>query len=217
MGPPPPPMFLMPNAPMAPVNILPHYLKPKKKYDSNGPMKKANWKAIIPQKLSEKAFWSKCQEDKWASDDILSGLAARFSSKPVKKAEKDSVDKATTIKKNVVDLRVLDGKTAHNMLLLLGGQLKQLSYEQIKECILRCDTTILNSNLIQQLIQLLPPPDQLKKLVDIRKSGDELSSKLADSKIITEIYLIICIFCTYILIHTHLFDFRCREICSHDG
>lgn len=178
MGPPPPPMFRMPNAPFAPpAIILPHYLKPKKKYDANGPMKKANWKAIIPQKLSEKAFWSKCQEDKLASDDIFAGLAARFSSKPVKKMEKDAVDKANTTKKNVVDLRVLDGKTAHNMLLLLGGQLKQLTYEQIKECILRCDTSILNSNLIQQLIQLLPPPDQLKRLVDIRKSGDELAGK----------------------------------------
>lgn len=178
MGPPPPPMFQMPNAPIVPVVTLPHYLKPKKKYDASGPMKKANWKAIVPMKLSEKAFWSKCQEDKLASDDIFAGLAARFSSKPAKKAEKDAVDKASTIKKNVVDLRVLDGKTAHNMLLLLGGQLKQFTYEQIKECILRCDTTVLNSNLIQQLIQLLPPPDQLKRLVDIRKSGEELSGKL---------------------------------------
>lgn len=59
MVPPPPPLFQMPNAPPLQLNTLPHYLKPKKKFDSDGPMKRANWKAIIPQKLSEKAFWVK--------------------------------------------------------------------------------------------------------------------------------------------------------------
>lgn len=61
MAPPPPPMFRMPNAPPLQTNTLPHYLKPKKKFDTDGPMKRANWKAIIPQKLSEKAFWVQYQ------------------------------------------------------------------------------------------------------------------------------------------------------------
>lgn len=174
-APPPPPMFRMPNAPMPQANTLPHYLKPKKKFDVDGPMKRANWKAIIPQKLSEKSFWAKCQEDKLASEDILSGLASRFSSKPIKKVDKDSVDKPNNTKKNVIDLRVLDGKSAQNILILLGGSLKHLSHDQIKLCILRCDTSILNSNIIQQLIQYLPPPDQLKKLQEIKNTGDELS------------------------------------------
>lgn len=173
MGPPPPPMLRMPNA-LPPPNILPHYLKPKKKFDVDGPMKRANWKAIIPQKLSEKAFWVKCQEDKLASEDIFAGLAAKFSSKPIKKPEKDLVDKPSNAKKNV-DLRVIDGKSAQNILILLGGSLKHWSHDQIKQCILRCDTTVLNSNIIQQLIQYLPPPDQLKRLQEIKNTGDELS------------------------------------------
>lgn len=176
MGPPPPPMLGMPNsANLQLANPLPHYLKPKKKFDAEGPMKRANWKAIIPQKLSEKAFWVKCQEDRFASEDIFAGLAAKFSSKPIKKSDKDIVDKPNNAKKNVVDLRVLDGKSAQNILILLGGSLKHLSHDQIKQSILRCDTSVLNSNVIQQLIQYLPPPDQLKRLQEIKNTGDELS------------------------------------------
>lgn len=176
MGPPPPPMLQMPNSALLPqVNTLPHYLKPKKKFDAEGPMKRANWKAIIPQKLSEKAFWVKCQEEKLASEDIFAGLAAKFSSKPLKKSDKDIVDKPNNAKKNVVDLRVIDGKSAQNILILLSGSLKHLSYDQIKQTILRCDASILNSNVIQQLIQYLPPPDQLKRLQEIKNTGVELS------------------------------------------
>lgn len=175
--PPPPPMFRMPGAPPLPIlNTLPSYLKPKKKYDPEGPMKRANWKAIVPQKMSEKAFWVKCQEEKLASEDIFAGLAAKFSSKPIKKSDKDSVDKPVATKKNVVELRVLDGKAAQNILILLGGSLKHLSHEQIKQSILRCDVTVLTSNIIQQLIQYLPPPDQLKRLQEIKATGDELSA-----------------------------------------
>lgn len=138
-------------------------------------MKRANWKAIIPQKMSEKAFWVKCQEEKLAHDDILSGLAAKFSSKPTKKVDKDSVDKPIASKKNV-DLRVLDSKTAQNILILLSGSLKHLSHEQIKQSILRCDISVLTSSVIQQLIQYLPPPDQLKRLQEIKSTGEGLST-----------------------------------------
>lgn len=139
-------------------------------------MKRANWKAIIPQKMSEKAFWIKCQEDKLASDEIFAGLVAKFSTKPAKKSEKDTVDRPTTLKKTVIDLRVLDSKAAQNILILLGGSLKHLSHEQIKTYILRCDTSILTSSILQQLTQYLPPPDQLKRLQEVSATGDELST-----------------------------------------
>ncbi|XP_065358658.1 protein diaphanous [Calliphora vicina] len=167
-GPPPPPMLI----PMAPV--LPHGLKPKKKWEAKNPMKRANWKAIIPQKMSEKSFWVKCQEDKLATDDMLTELSLKFSSKPVKKDPKDSVDKPTTLTKKNIDLRVLDGKAAQNLSILLGGSLKHLSYEQIKICLLRCDTDILSSNILQNLIQYLPPPEQLKRLQEIKAKGEPL-------------------------------------------
>jgi hypothetical protein len=48
---------------------------------------------ILPQKLSEKSFWVKVQEEKLASPDILNGLAQKFSSKPPAKKMDDVVDK----------------------------------------------------------------------------------------------------------------------------
>lgn len=168
-GPPPPPMMMGPMVP-----VLPHGLKPKKKWDVKNPMKRANWKAIVPAKMSDKAFWVKCQEDKLAQDDFLAELAVKFSSKPVKKEQKDAVDKPTTLTKKNVDLRVLDSKTAQNLAIMLGGSLKHLSYEQIKICLLRCDTDILSSNILQQLIQYLPPPEQLKRLQEIKAKGEPL-------------------------------------------
>lgn len=80
MGPPPPPMMMAPK-----VAVLPYGLKPKKKWDVDGPMKRANWKAIVPAKMSEHAFWVKCKEDQLASDEIFMGLSNKFASRPVKK------------------------------------------------------------------------------------------------------------------------------------
>ena len=175
MGPRPP---MMPGM-MMPIKMpeaLPHGLKPKKKWDVDGPMKRANWKAIIPHKMSEKSFWVRVHEDKLASDDILSGLASKFSSKPIKRTtEKDSTDRPMTTKKSVVDLRVLDGKAAQNLLILLQGSLKHISYDQIKIYLLRCDMSMLDASVLQQMIQYLPPPDQLKKLQELKASGEELS------------------------------------------
>ncbi|KAG4070818.1 hypothetical protein HA402_011044 [Bradysia odoriphaga] len=179
MGPPPPPMLGMGPRPPFPTGLmpapLPHGMKPKKKWQVDGPTKRANWKAIVPQKMSEKAFWVKCQEEKLAADDIFASLATKFSSKPIKKEEKDSTDKPVSTKKNVIDLRVLDGKTAQNLSIILSGSLKHLSHSQIKTSLLKCDTDVLSSNVLQQLIQLLPTADQLKKLQEVKKTGAELS------------------------------------------
>lgn len=175
-GPMPPPMF--PGAPAAPKppDVLPHGLKPKKKWDTDGPLKRANWKAIVPQKLSEKSFWVKVQEEKHASPDILNGLAQRFSSKPMaKKIDNGDPGVKTGTLKKVKDLKVLDGKAAQNISILLGGSLKHLSYQDVKRCILRCDDSVLTDNVLQQLINYLPSPDQLHKLEEYRSQYDDLT------------------------------------------
>ncbi|XP_011299550.1 protein diaphanous isoform X4 [Fopius arisanus] len=173
MGPPPPPGGF--RSPLAgAVQVLPHGLKPKKKWEVDGPLKRANWKAILPQKLSEKSFWVKVQEDKLASPDILNGLAQKFSSKPAGRKIDDVVDKSTTSKK-VKDLKVLDGKAAQNILILLGGTLKHMSYEEVKSCLLRCEGPVISDNVLQGLIQYLPPPDQLTKLQAFKDQYDDLT------------------------------------------
>lgn len=76
-------------------DVLPHGLQPKRKWEleSGVALKRANWKTIIPQKMSEKSFWVKVREETLASPDILTGLAQKFSSKPAVKKTEDSVDR----------------------------------------------------------------------------------------------------------------------------
>uniref|UniRef100_A0A0A1XGR0 Protein diaphanous n=1 Tax=Zeugodacus cucurbitae TaxID=28588 RepID=A0A0A1XGR0_ZEUCU len=179
--PPPPPNFGLLSLPgqckqsSVLVNELPNGLKPKKKWEVGNPMKRINWKVVSPQKISDKSFWLNCEEDRLASKQLLSELSEKFSSKPVKKYQKDAVDKANTLVKKNISLRVLDSKSAQNLAILLGGPLKHLSNEQIKICLLRCDTDILSSNILQNLIQYLPSSDQLKQLQDIKEKGEPLS------------------------------------------
>lgn len=172
--PPPPPIggFAVPMPPKPP-DVLPHGMKPKKKWEVEG-LKRANWKTIVPQKLSEKSFWVKVQEEKLASPDILNGLVAKFSSKPSTRRSDDVIDKGGTLKK-VKALRVLDGKSAQNLSILLGGSLKHLSYKDVKKCILRCDFNILSASILEQLINYLPPPDQLKRLIELNVDYNQLT------------------------------------------
>jgi len=70
---------------------------------------------------------------------------------------------------------VLDGKSAQNLLILLGGSLKYMSYEDIKKSILSCDETVLTDSVLQALIQYIPSPEQLKKLEEFRDQYDSLA------------------------------------------
>lgn len=185
-GPPPPPMMGMMGMPRMPMmkqpEPLPYNLQPKKKWEVDGPMKRANWKAIVPHKMKESSFWVQVKEEELVKSKenkkILDELAAKFSSKPAKKTtERDSGDKTMTVKKTVTDLRVLDAKSAQNLSILLGGSLKHMPFEQIKTLLLRCDVEKLSASVLQQLHLYLPPADQLKKLQELKASREDLSSK----------------------------------------
>ncbi len=56
---------------------------------------------------------------------------------------------------------MLDPKAAQNLSILLGGALKHITYEELRRCILRCDSQVLTENLLQSLIQYIPAPDQV--------------------------------------------------------
>lgn len=47
MGGPPPPPGMVPLPGLARPDLLPHGLKPKKKWEVSGPLKRANWKMVI--------------------------------------------------------------------------------------------------------------------------------------------------------------------------
>lgn len=70
---------------------------------------------------------------------------------------------------------MLDGKSAQNLLILLGGSLKYMSYEDIKKAILDCDESVLSDSVLQQLIQYMPSPEQLKKLEEYKEQYDNLA------------------------------------------
>lgn len=179
--PPPLPAFNTPNFQAVQAN-LPRHLKPKKKFPAILPMKKANWVAVNPRRITENAFWTKIQDKELASDDIISGLYTKLSLKPIERVKK----RPTNIKTSV-QLRVLNVKSAQNIAILLHSSLKSLTYEQIKQCILDCDTSTLNSDTIQQLIRYLPKSEQLQRLQAIKNQGFELSESERFVAIIAEV------------------------------
>lgn len=50
-----------------------------------------------------------------------------------------------------------------------------MSYEEVKSCLLKCEGPVISDNILQGLIQYLPPPDQLKKLHFYKDQYDDLT------------------------------------------
>merc|ERR1719259_1493878 len=158
-------------------------MKRKKQWTVEGPIKRTNWKQVPAQKLTKDSFWTRLDEEKLASKSLIDNLMTRFGSKPPqKKGSKGSAEGsegaggagAASGKKKQRELRVLDPKSAQNLSIMLSGPVKHLSYEELKICILKCDTEVLTENLLQALIQYIPPPDELNKLKEFEKEYDNL-------------------------------------------
>lgn len=138
----------------------------------------------LAAKLSAISFWANCHEEQLASNDILAGLVEKFSLKPIEGGLKTY--KTLNLKKDI-GLRIIDEKCAQNLLILLHSSLKKHSAEQIKQFVLRCDTSILSSDIIEQLLRCLPPVDQINSLCEIRCAGDKLTEGEAFIAILGEI------------------------------
>lgn len=93
--------------------------------------------------------------------------------------------------KRKTELKVLDGKSSHNISILLGGSLKQLSYKDVRRCILRCDETVLTENVLKQLVDYLPPADHLAKLKDFISQYNELTEAEQFAVTVSKIF---CVF-----------------------
>ncbi|XP_045463105.1 titin-like [Harmonia axyridis] len=70
---------------------IPYGLKPKKKWNTPVPLKKANWITIPPRKMIEKSFWINVEEEKFANDEILRELDEKFF--PVTKLKPENEEK----------------------------------------------------------------------------------------------------------------------------
>uniref|UniRef100_A0AAY4DQ38 Diaphanous related formin 1 n=1 Tax=Denticeps clupeoides TaxID=299321 RepID=A0AAY4DQ38_9TELE len=167
--PPPPPGFLAPVPPPLPFGLL-----PKKEYKPEVQMKKANWSKIEPEDLSEISFWTKVNEDRYESNELFAKLTLTFSSQTkIKKDQDGTDDKKIAQKKKVKELKVLDAKTSQNLSIFLGSN--RLPYEEIKNVILEVNDKVLSENMVQSLLKLLPEPEQLNILGEMKDEYEDLA------------------------------------------
>lgn len=130
------------------------------KFGSTVSMKMLNWDAVMPKELSKDCVWSKFQKDELPAENVFAKLAENFCSKPNKQINYGTKPHAT--------LRVIDGKTAQALLILLRVKFKDLSHEEGKQYILRCDSTMLNVDIIDGLIKCIPQPHQIKQIEKLK-------------------------------------------------
>lgn len=70
-------------APAFNANQLPHGMQPKKKYQPEIAMKKANWNKVNARALEKDSFWVNVNEDKYGDKDIFTELQEKFASAPL--------------------------------------------------------------------------------------------------------------------------------------
>ncbi|KAL7394643.1 hypothetical protein ABVT39_001113 [Epinephelus coioides] len=175
-GMPPPPPFGW-GAPAPPT--LPYGLQPKKEYKPEVQLKRANWSKIGPEDLSEKSFWTKAKEEKFENNELFAKLTLTFSSQTksecvASKKEQDGGDeKKQTQKKKVKELKILDSKCSQNLSIFLGSF--RLPYEDIKSAILEVNDKVITESMVQNLIKLLPPAEQLSTLGEMKDEYDDLA------------------------------------------
>ncbi|KAM4586804.1 protein diaphanous homolog 1 [Fundulus diaphanus] len=172
-GMPPPPPFGMGGwgAPAPPA--LPFGLQPKKEYKPEVQLKRANWSKIGPEDLSENSFWTKAKEEQFQSNELFAKLTLTFSSQTKFKKDHIGGEEKQPQKKKVKELKVLDSKSSQNLSIFLGSF--RLPYEEIKNAILQVNEKILTESLVQNLIKLLPGPEQLNVLAEMKDEYDDLA------------------------------------------
>ncbi|XP_078067809.1 protein diaphanous homolog 2 isoform X5 [Mustelus asterias] len=173
-GPPPPPLFGGAPPRMGAPAVLPHGLQPKKQYNPEAAMRRANWSKIGPQEMTETCFWIKAKEEKFESPDLFAKLMLGFATQT--KVKKDNVQtdekKSAPPRKKVKELKILDPKTAQNLSIFLGSY--RIAYEEIKDIILEVDEEKLSEPMIQNLVRYLPEQKELNTLSQFKDEYDDL-------------------------------------------
>ncbi|XP_054162866.1 protein diaphanous homolog 2-like isoform X2 [Oppia nitens] len=177
-GPPPPPPPGMPFGfqPMVNANQIefPYDIK-RKKYEPKTPLKKPNWKKLTPTKVCEDSIWIEVKSDEQlVGDDVFDSLAQQFSSDPKARIQKEvsnTSDRVMTTKKTK-ELKVLDHKTAQNLMILLSSV--KMSADELKNHIISVNEEDLSETILQQILRYLPPHDQLLRLEESRCEIDSL-------------------------------------------
>uniref|UniRef100_A0A8D2LK38 Diaphanous related formin 1 n=1 Tax=Varanus komodoensis TaxID=61221 RepID=A0A8D2LK38_VARKO len=128
---------------------------------------------ITVQELSKDCFWTQANEDRFESDELFAKLTLSFSTaQPKSRKQQDSEEKGQS-KKKAKELRVLDSKNAQNLSIFLGSF--RMPYEEIKTAILEVNEAVLTESMVQNLLKLMPEPDKLKMIADLKGEYDELA------------------------------------------
>lgn len=169
MGPPPPPGMPLISQPEFPYDIT------RKIYEPKTPLKKPNWKKITPTKVSEDSIWVEVKtDDQFVGEDVFDYLTQQFSSDPKARIQKEvsnTTDKTISVKKTK-ELKVLDPKSAQNLMILLGSV--KMSAEELKNHIIYVNEEDLSDTILQQILRYMPPFDQLNRLEESRPEIDSL-------------------------------------------
>ncbi|KAL5011351.1 hypothetical protein ScPMuIL_009902 [Solemya velum] len=173
-GPPPPPGF-SPAAPSPPVNQLPYGMEPKKKYNVKVKTKRLNWNKINARTLEKNSFWVKVNEEELENEELFKDLLENFSMENKVKPNGDGepTEKKAISGKKTKELKVLDGKTAQNLSILLGSI--KVPYPEIKRRFLEMDEANLSVSIIENLIKLMPEPEQMNQLTSFKDQYKELA------------------------------------------
>lgn len=191
--PPPPPGGGIPPPPGAPPLVgisasppLPFGMKAKPIYKPKLPMKKANWDKVDQNDLAKDSVWVKIQESELASDDLFASLSENFNTKPKKFTGSSDSEAgeagrgggtrggvgAAAIARKARLLRVLDGKTAQALSILLGSI--KVPYDELRRRIVEIDEALLTPGIVEQLLKALPEPEVIRQVVEMSADYDEL-------------------------------------------
>ncbi|XP_072854474.2 protein diaphanous homolog 1 [Pogona vitticeps] len=187
VAPPPPPPLGGPGVPPPPMPpgfgataapALPFGLTPKKLYKPEVQLRRTNWSKITAQQLSEDCFWVKAKEDRFENEELFAKLTLTFSTAQTKsslasKKQPANEEEKGQAKKKVKELRVLDSKNAQNLSIFLGSF--RMPYEEIKNAILEVNEAVLTESMVQNLIKLMPEPDKLKMIAELKGEYSELA------------------------------------------
>lgn len=156
---------------------LPYGLQPKKEYKPEVQLKRANWRKLGPEDLSENSFWTKANEKQFENNELFAKLTLAFSSQTkttkAKKEQDGGDDKKQMQKKKVKELKVIDPKISQNLSIFLGSF--RLPYEEIKNAVMEVNEKIVTESMIQNLIKQLPSDDHLRQLGEMKDEYDDLA------------------------------------------
>ncbi|KAL3309630.1 Protein diaphanous 1, partial [Cichlidogyrus casuarinus] len=179
-APPPPPPPGGFKAPAPPSETLPFGMKSKKIFKPQVALKKVHWNKVNPKELKQDSVWVTMKDDFLDSrmEEILTGLDKNFSTNVVShgprlvESNSSSCNSIHEVGKQRKQPKILDGKQAQNLAILLGST--KVGPDEWYRRFMTCDEVLIDTSIVEQFLRALPEADVLKKLVDLTPEYAEL-------------------------------------------